>query len=116
MSARSSLESQIEVLESKLTRLTTEIQMKDSLIKELENKVSQLEIKLSAKPVKHLSAVCVENTNVPPDSSYANECEMDRIKPNFTPSSDVLRAKEREQELQDLKKMLSSQLSFTPQF
>ena len=66
------LENEIRELRTKQDELSLEIQQKDSIIHELQTKVSNLENTLKKKALKQLSAVCVENTNVPPASSYVN--------------------------------------------
>ena len=67
-----SLENDITELRNKQNELSLEIQQKDTIIHELQKKVSNLENTLKKKPLKQLSAVCVENTNVPPASSYVD--------------------------------------------
>ena len=67
-----SLENEIRELRTKQNELSLEIQQKDSIIHELQTKVLNLENTLKKKPLKQLSAVCVENTNVPPASSYVD--------------------------------------------
>ena len=65
-----------------------------SRIKELETKFSRIEDALIIKPHKQLSAVCVENTNVPPVAPV-NNCEC-RMVQSIVQADDVARMKERE--------------------
>ena len=69
------VENEYQVIESEIDRF----QLKGSLIKELEMKVSRLEVSLS-RPHKQLSAICVENTNVP-QLSPVNKRECRRFQP-----------------------------------
>ena len=73
------VENEYQVIESEIDRLNTEIQLKGSLIKELEMKVSRLEVSLG-RLHKQLSAICVENTNVP-QLSLVNKRECRRFQP-----------------------------------
>ena len=57
-------EGEIGLLKLELQNVYIEIENKDSLISELETHFHELETKLK-KPLKQLSMVCVENTNVP---------------------------------------------------
>ena len=99
-------ENEFQLLESEIQRLNTEIHVKDSLIKEQEMKVSRMEDALIIKPNKQLSAVCVENTNVPPVAPY-NNCECRRVQP-VVQADVVARMKERERDLESLKMMMMS--------
>ena len=54
-------EDEIHGLKTKMRELNDEISKKESQISEFEMIITKLK-----KPHKHLSAVCVENTNVPP--------------------------------------------------
>ena len=87
-------ENELQLLESEMLRLNTEIHLKDSRIKELETKFSRIEDALIIKPHKQLSAVCVENMNVPPVAP-GNNCEC-RMVQSIVQADDVARMKERE--------------------
>ena len=99
-------ENELQLLELEIQRLNTEIHVKDSLIKEQEMKVSRMEDARIIKPHKQLSAVCVENTNVPP-VAHVNSCECGRVQP-VVQADVVARMKERERDLESLKMMMMS--------